>query len=1056
MKMRPLSAAVALLLAGFAASVQADDLRRPYIVQLADKPVSSYTGEIAGLPATQPAPGARLDVDSTDVQLYSDYLGQKQQIVRASIADAPVLYNYSVVLNGFAALLTDDEVRALQLRSDVAAITPDTPRQVTTTYTSRFLGLDKSDGLWTRLGGKTKAGENIIIGIVDGGIWPENPAYADRVDADGKPTFDNNGTLAYDAPPARWKGICQPGEGFTVAACNNKLIGAQYFDATYSTVGKTTHWTEFRSPRDSIGGNVGHGGHGDHTASTAGGNSGAEAIVNGVNLGPVSGMAPRARLAAYKVCWTYNDATDATGGKNSCYTGDSVAAIEKAVVDGVNVINFSISGGTSVTDPVEQAFFHASNAGVFVSASAGNDGPANQVAHISPWQATVAASTHDRELQSDVILGNGNRYTGASMIVNPLPAAPMITAEQAALPGSSANSASLCYSSTWTSPDWTVAKPSLDPAKVAGKIVTCTRGTNDRLDKSKAVKEAGGVGMVLIDNGAGLVGEVHNVPTVHVTAANGAIIKTYAASQGASASMTKFVTGTSSVKAPVVASFSSRGPNRYDGNQLKPDLAAPGVDIIAAVTPEMTPAQRADVVNGTAAPMNAWASYQGTSMAAPHVAGIAALLKQQHPDWTPAMIKSALMTSATDTFADTQAGDLRGTLAFGQGAGHINPNGASDPGLVFNAMQADYQKYLCGLGVSSNCAGGSIAGYNLNLPSIAVGNVLGTVTVTRTVTNVGASAATYTPGGSMQGFSMSVSPATLVLQPGESKSFNLTLTRTNAANNTWQYGSLRWSDGAGHVVRIPVVARSGQPVIAPGLIASTKASGMKTLSVTTGFTGTLGSAFGGLKEITKTNDTVAQAPAGSVDNAAQMQTACRASINGVRVTNVTIPTGTLLAQFELFNRDTEGGNIANGTDLDLAVLNPSGTVVAYSGNGGSNELAALNAPVAGTYKVCVAGWKAANGASASYALSSAVVTSSDRGGNFKVLMPAKVYAGSAASLTASWSNLATGKRFVGALQLKDTAGAPAATTVFQVETNNPIPLGEPVDRDAVVRQDSGI
>jgi len=1056
MKMRPLSAAVALLLAGFAASVQADDLRRPYIVQLADKPVSSYTGEIAGLPATQPAPGARLDVDSTDVQLYSDYLGQKQQIVRASIADAPVLYNYSVVLNGFAALLTDDEVRALQLRSDVAAITPDTPRQVTTTYTSRFLGLDKSDGLWTKLGGKTKAGENIIIGIVDGGIWPENPAYADRVDADGKPTFDNNGTLAYDAPPARWKGICQPGEGFTVAACNNKLIGAQYFDATYSTVGKTTHWTEFRSPRDSIGGNVGHGGHGDHTASTAGGNSGAEAIVNGVNLGPVSGMAPRARLAAYKVCWTYNDATDATGGKNSCYTGDSVAAIEKAVVDGVNVINFSISGGTSVTDPVEQAFFHASNAGVFVSASAGNDGPANQVAHISPWQATVAASTHDRELQSDVILGNGNRYTGASMIVNPLPAAPMITAEQAALPGSSANSASLCYSSTWTSPDWTVAKPSLDPAKVAGKIVTCTRGTNDRLDKSKAVKEAGGVGMVLIDNGAGLVGEVHNVPTVHVTAANGAIIKTYAASQGASASMTKFVTGTSSVKAPVVASFSSRGPNRYDGNQLKPDLAAPGVDIIAAVTPEMTPAQRADVVNGTAAPMNAWASYQGTSMAAPHVAGIAALLKQQHPDWTPAMIKSALMTSATDTFADTQAGDLRGTLAFGQGAGHINPNGASDPGLVFNAMQADYQKYLCGLGVSSNCAGGSIAGYNLNLPSIAVGNVLGTVTVTRTVTNVGASAATYTPGGSMQGFSMQVSPATLVLQPGESKSFNLTLTRTNAANNTWQYGSLRWSDGAGHVVRLPVVARSGQPVIAPGLIASTKASGMKTLSVTTGFTGTLGSAFGGLKEITKTNDTVAQAPAGSVDNAAQMQAACRAGINGVRVTNVTIPTGTLLAQFELFNRDTEGGNIANGTDLDLAVLNPGGTVVGYSGNGGSNELVALNAPAAGTYKVCVAGWKAANGTSANYALSSAVVTSSDRGGNFKVLMPAKVYAGSAASLTASWSNLATGKRFVGALQLKDTAGAPAATTVFQVETNNPIPLGEPVDRDAVVRQDSGI
>jgi subtilisin family serine protease len=1056
MKMRPLSAAVALLLAGFALSAHADDVRRPYIVQLADKPVSSYTGDIAGLPATQPEPGNRLDIDSSDVHLYSDYLGQKQQIVRASVADAPVLYNYSVVLNGFAALLTDDEVRALQLRSDVAAVTPDTPRQVTTTYTSRFLGLDKADGLWTKLGGKSKAGENIIIGIVDGGIWPENPAYADRVDADGKPTFDNGATLAYDAPPSTWKGSCQPGEGFTAAACNYKLIGAQYFDATYSTVGKTTHWTEFRSPRDSIGGNVGHGGHGDHTASTAGGNSGAEAIVNGVNLGAVSGMAPRARLAAYKVCWTYNEPTDPTGGKNSCYTGDSVAAIEKAVVDGVNVINFSISGGTTVTDPVEQAFFHASNAGVFVSASAGNDGPANQVAHISPWQATVAASTHDRELQADVVLGNGNKYTGASMNVNPLPSAPMITAEQAALPGASANSASLCYSSTWVSADWPSAKPSLDPAKVAGKIVTCTRGTNDRVDKSKAVKEAGGVGMVLIDNGSGLVGEVHNVPTVHVTAANGALIKTYAASQGSSASMTKFVTGTSSVKAPVVASFSSRGPNRYDGNQLKPDLAAPGVDIIAAVTPEMTATERADVVNGTAAPKNAWASYQGTSMAAPHVAGIAALLKQQHPTWTPAMIKSALMTSATDTFADAQTGDLRGTLAFGQGAGHINPNGASDPGLVFNAVQADYQKYLCGLGVVTNCAGGSIPGYNLNLPSIAVGNVLGTVTVTRTVTNVGASAATYAPSGSMQGFSMSVSPSSLALAPGESKSFNLTLTRTSAAANTWQYGSLRWSDGAGHVVRIPIVARSGQPVIAPGLIASTKASGGKAFSVTTGFTGTLASAYGGLKEITKSDDVVNQAPAGTVDSAAQMQTACNAGISGVRVKSVAIPAGTVLAQFELFNRDTEGGSVANGTDLDLAVLNPSGIVVAYSGNGGSNEIAALNAPAAGTYKVCVAGWKALNGASANYALSSAVVTSTDRSGNFKVLLPAKVYAGSTASLTTSWSGLAAGKRFVGAIQLKDANGAPASTTVVQVETNNPIPLGEPVDRDAIVRQDTGI
>jgi hypothetical protein len=169
---------------------------------------------------------------------------------------------------------------------------------------------------------------------------------------------------------------------------------------------------------------------------------------------------------------------------------------------------------------------------------------------------------------------------------------------------------------------------------------------------------------------------------------------------------------------------------------------------------------------------------------------------------------------------------------------------------------------------------------------------------------------------------------------------------------------------------------------------------------------------------------------------------------------VTIPAGTLMAQWELFDRDTDAGT--GQTDLDLAVLNPAGNLVGYSGNNGANEMVALNAPAAGTYKVCVVGYTTPNRISSAYKLSSAVVTTADKAGNFRVGVPAKVYAGSAATVSAGWSGLATGKRFVGAAQLQqDATGVVGATTVFQVETNNPIPLGEPVPR-SVVTQDSGI
>ncbi len=1051
MKLRPVSAAVLLLLSGALAFAHADETRRAYIVQLADKPVASYTGDVAGLAATQPAPGTQLKLDAAPVQLYSNYLDQKQGAAQALVPNAPVLNNYKVVLNGFAAMLTDTEVRALQAYSGVASITPNAEQHLLTSYTPLFLGLDGPGGLWSQtVNGVQLNGENVVIGVVDGGVWPENGAYADRVDASNVPTFDSSGTIAYNAPVG-WNGTCQTGEGFTVNHCNNKLIGARYYKAGFDASGNTLHWSEFISPRDSIGGSAGHGGHGTHTSSTAGGNHGVQATLTGIPMGPVSGMAPRARLAVYKVCWSYNDNTDPTGGKNSCWTNDSVAAIEQAVSDGVNVINYSISGGTTPNDPVEQAFLHAASAGVFVSAAGGNDGPGQAVNHISPWLATIAASTHNRFFKGDVGLGNSVSYSGASLNISPLPAGtPIIRSEDAAVAGADPSAAQLCFSTSWNG-----GVPVLDPAKVKGKIVTCVRGTSDRVNKSLAVKEAGGVGMVMVDNGAGLVAEVHSVPTVHVTAADGNAIKAYAAVAGGTASMSHFVTAVGTTPAPVVAGFSSRGPNAFDGNLLKPDMSAPGVDILAGVTPQLTAAQQADVINGTLVPPPAWALYQGTSMATPHVTGVAALLHQMHPTWTPAMIKSALMTSATKTFNDpaTQSDAQLSQLPWSQGAGHINPSGsvihpadgtsynpagASDPGLVYDAGLADYKKYQCGAGITSECGTGSIAGYNLNMPSITLNNVLGTVTVNRSVTNVGA-AGTYTATASINGYSAVVTPASLTLAAGQSGNFSVKLTRTNAPDNTWQYGTLTWTDG-NHIVRSPLSARSGKPISAPPLSTSTRGTGNALLSVSTGFTGHMTAAVGGMKAVSKSASLqIDKATPGSVDSTALVQSACNAGAPGTRKIPVTVPANNVVAAFELFDRDTDGqGN----DDLDLALLDASGTLVGYSGHAGSNESIIATTLAAGSYNVCVIGYAPANGVSTHFQLSSDVVSRGEIAGALRALVPSQVYAGGAATVGASWSGLASGQRYYGGVQYMDLSSTVAASTVLLVETNNPLPLAQ--------------
>lgn len=1043
MKLLPASLAALALLGGLlSTSAQSQvQARRTYIVQLAAEPAASYTGNVAGYAATQPVPGTRFNARSAAVRAYKGFLDSQQGSVVSLVRGAPIVARYSTVYNGFAARLTDAEVATLRASPLVLGVQVDEARKLDTVSTSAFLGLSALGGVWSQaVGGLAVKGEDIIIGVVDSGIWPESPSYADRVDGQGKPVF-GTGTLTYSAPPAGWTGGCTAGEGFTPALhCNNKLIGAQFFKAGFNANQPVTHWTEFYSARDSVGGATGHGGHGSHTASTAGGNSGAAATLAGINMGPASGIAPRARIAAYKVCWTFPNpaAEDGTGTQNTCYNSDSVSAIDKAVADGVHVINYSISGSqTSVNDPVEQAFMRAAKAGVFVAASAGNSGPAQAVAHVSPWLTTVAASTHDRALKGNVGLGNGAAYAGASMNLTPLASKAMIRAEDAGLGGGNAN---LCFSDAAAAAALVPPQVVLDPAMVAGKVVVCTRGSNARIDKSAAVLNAGGAGMVLVDNGAGLVAEVHRVPTVHVTAADGAAIKTYAATAGSSATISAFYIGTA--PAPTMASFSSRGPNAGDANMLKPDLTAPGVDVIAAVTPALSEAQRNAVANGSLVPGPEWASYQGTSMSSPHVAGLAALLRQAHPLWSPAAIKSALMTTAGTTLNDGQAGQANGLLPWAQGAGHVAPNRAIDPGLVYDAGPVDFIRYQCkvnkaAVSPASDCAtyGTLDETYNYNLPSITLGAVTGSTTVTRKVTNVGSASATYSPSFTAPtGFTLVVSPASLTLAPGAVGSFTVTLTANGAVDNVWGFGSLTWSDGV-HVVRIPVSARTGKAITAPVLLTGTTTSGTRLITVKTAFNGRMTANKGGMKNVTM-GPQAALVP-GALSSAG-LKTACTNGVDlpNVKVYPVNIPAGTIVARFAL--RDADVGTA--GDDNDMGLLTPGGTWV-YSGNDGSNEAVQVVSPAAGSYKVCVVAYGGA--ALMTHQLSSWVVTAADVSSTLNVLLPSQVYASGTSTVGVAWSGLATGQRYVGGFQLKDAGGFVQATTVVRVEPGVAAVLADP-------------
>ncbi|GLJ24984.1 hypothetical protein SUGI_0478380 [Cryptomeria japonica] len=729
------------------------------------------------------------------------------QVIRNS--DQPgssrIIYSYKNAISGFSARLSRREISELQNLEGFMGVYPDRLHKLQTSYSYKFLGLSSPRGkLWR----KAQFGLGAIIGVLDTGIWPESPSFSDH----GMPPV-----------PEKWKGDCQIGADFNQTHCNRKLIGARFYNSGHQANAVFGTRPEYESPRDSQG-------HGTHTASTAAGRSVFNAGLFGNADGTARGMVPGAHLAMYKVCWD--------GG---CYSSDILAGMDAAIADGVDVISLSI-GGFSVPfyeDSVAIGAFRAVSRGVFVTCAAGNSGPYEfSVSNEAPWIMTVGAGTMDRDFPAVVRLADGRTFYGESLFpgmkIRPR-FVPLVYAATAGIErnkvgsGSSGNS-SFCFAG------------SLDPEVVKGKFVVCDRGTSARAEKGEVVRQAGGVGMILADseiNGEETAADVHVLPATQVGYAEAGIIKKYISTSTDAFVAVQFrgtVYGRS--RAPAVASFSSRGPSSVNPGVLKPDLIAPGVNILAAWPLNLAP-------SGLAADKRRvmFNVVSGTSMACPHASGIAALIKSVHPDWSPAAIKSALMTTAD--VVDNRGGPILDNARaqqpadfFATGAGHVNPERAADPGLVYDTGVHDYVRHLCTLGYTQaqvqaitntnvRCSNLTENYRGLNYPSLsAVFNVSSAgqrwVKLKRTVTNVGVAKSRYsvrvTPP---KGVRVIVKPAKLgFTRLNQKKSYSVKFVDTSRRESTlssfysFSQGSLTWiHTGSSHNSSVTYTVRSPLTII---------------------------------------------------------------------------------------------------------------------------------------------------------------------------------------------------------------------------------------------------
>ncbi|WP_371194009.1 S8 family serine peptidase [Glaciecola sp. SC05] len=834
-----------------------------YIVELKGSTAVNMAVELGEMvPSNQMVAraGNNYNADSPKIQAYVAAMKEKQLSVATEIGVVDVLHNYAHTFNGFSARLSPAQVEAISNHPDVVAVYADEVHKLQTSNTPKFMGLvtDAGNGLHD-LG---IVGEDVIVGILDSGIWPENPSFG------SDPSIPEQ---SYSPAPAGWENACNvgtvgsfvdangvvvyddstaPADEFT---CNDKLIGARYFGATFSSVYEMQFGLgAFASARDDDG-------HGSHTASTAAGNAGVTAVLNGTEVGTLSGVAPRARIAAYKVCWNANYVNPQGGDEAGCFFGDSLAAIDQAVVDGVDVLNYSIGNSQNINTPVYNASLSAANAGVFFAASAGNSGPnAGTVSNIAPWIATVAASTYDG---TSAAIGN-------ELTINSGVLAPGGFFSVPAVIGTAVPEGGLTADLGLAVPIEACGPLSSD---LTGQIALIARGGCPFVDKLLNAEAAGAIGAVVYtqsgtpiamggtDTGIG-------IPGVMVFNADGLAL---ADSVNAGTTNVTMSLNGSAIEATevgnIMAGFSSRGVNTQTADILKPDITAPGVRILAASSPQQLQ------FGGNPQGEN-FAYLQGTSMSSPHIAGMGALLSGEFPDWSPAEIKSAIMTTARQNLVKENGSTPADPFDFG--AGHVDPAPSLNPGLVYDANLGDYLGFLCGQGEAglvasarfgANCNDIVAQGFatdasQLNYPSIAIGELQGTETISRTVTDVSGNGGSYTvnvdaPEGTavtVQTFDSAgnVIPSGLLeVAPGGTASYSLTFDSVPGfPANDWVFGSVTLERTDGLTVRSPIALNQvpSETIVVPESLSLQLNRGRAVFFVETLYSGSMTTEYQGL------------------------------------------------------------------------------------------------------------------------------------------------------------------------------------------------------------------